>query len=61
MKRLVSTMICLSVLVVLGLAWPASVAQAQTPEQQEPPATPSGQTGSMPGPGGMPGGMGQMT
>jgi hypothetical protein len=64
MKLLASTMICLGVLVVLGLAWPASVAQAQTTEQREPPATPSGQVGSTPGQGGMQGmqgGMGQMT
>jgi len=57
-------MICLGVLVVLMLAWPASIVQAQATEQQEPPSTPSGQAGSMPGQGGMQGmqgGMGQMT
>ena len=64
MKPLISTMICLSVLVALVLAWPASLMQAQTTEQQEPPASPSGQAGSMPGQGGMQGmqgGMSQMT
>ena len=64
MKPLTFTVICVSVLVVLVLAWPARLVQAQTTEQQEPPATPSGQAGSMPGQGGiqgMQGGMGQMT
>jgi hypothetical protein len=61
MKRLASTMICLGVLVVLGLACPASLVHAQITEQREPPTTPGGQAGSMPGQGGMQGGIGQMT
>jgi hypothetical protein len=64
MKPLTFTIVCLGVLVVLMLAWPASVVQAQATAQQEPSSTPGGQAGSMPGQGGMQGmqgGMGQMT
>jgi hypothetical protein len=32
MKPLTSTIICVGVLVILGLAWPANTVQAQTAE-----------------------------